>query len=76
MGFPRQEYWNGLPLPSPLMWMKKIYFMILSGKKILLGSLMIYPELVELKGKTDRQTLFFFSSMDSSLLSTKKFTDF
>ena len=55
---------------------EKIYFMILSGEKTLLGSLMIYPESVELKGKTDRQTLFFFRSMDSSLLSTKKFTDF
>ena len=55
---------------------EKIYFMILSGEKILLGSLMICLESVELKGKIDRQTLFFFSSMDSSLLSTKKFTDF
>ena len=41
MGFSRQEYWSGVPLPSPIMWLRSFVFVFTFGPKDLRGCLTI-----------------------------------
>ena len=52
MGFSRQEYWSGLPLPSPELGAKKLNKFLLTFPKFTLLFMLIYVFLV---GKITRQ---------------------
>ena len=41
MGFSRQKYWSGVPLPSPIMWLRSFVFVFTFGPKDLRGCLTI-----------------------------------
>ena len=46
MGFSRQEYWSGVPLPSPLSWMSRLYILEINH---LSGLLLFLPFCVSFK---------------------------
>ena len=44
MGFSRQEYWSGVPLPSPLYRLEMAYFLKISHSQIILDSRFTFKE--------------------------------